>query len=371
VPGAERKPAKAPSPFDERRKELADLRRRLAELKARYAATKKKEEDLREAVKAADLNLEIRTAERRMLEIQTADAKKAAESAAAERDSSVHEVAALRSDLAVRISALYRMGKLGYLRTLVVAESGRTFLRGLQVLTHLARKDADLLSRYETSLATLETRERELAIREKELSALAGESRQKELDLEKARGEKAALLARVARASESERVAVEKLEDRSTRLAALLDLLETHGRALPAGAASIRSYKGVLDWPVKGKVVVPYGRIANPKFPKTFLRSSGWTLEAEPGTDVKAVFAGDVAYAQWMKGYGNLVVLDHGDGVFTLYGRLANGTVARGTRVGVGDSVGRLGPPPEDEVPGLYFEVRDSRSSVDPKGWLK
>src|SRR5512143_3136062 len=267
-------PAQAPTPspqlpasYDARRRELNDLRRRLGELKARWTATKKREQDLRDALHAADLNLEIRTAERRMLELQTADAERAAALASGERDLSAKEVVSLRSDLAVRIAALYRMGRLGYLRTLVVAESGRTFLRGLQVLTHLAKKDAALLAAYEKSLATLETRERTLADRRRELAALTAESRAKERELAAARAEKAALLARVTRASESERVEVERLEDKSARLASLLDLLETRGRALPPGAASIRKYRGVLDWPAPGKVVVPFGRIANPRFP--------------------------------------------------------------------------------------------------------
>ena len=119
-------------------------------------------------------------------------------------------------------------------------------------------------------------------------------------------------------------------------------------------------------------MALPFGRIANPKFPKTFLRSSGWTLEAPPGSAVHAIFAGDVVYAQWLKGYGNLVVLDHGEGVFTLYGHLAPLTLGRGQRVQLGDAVGVLAEPSlEDEVPGLYFEIRDARASVDPAAWLR
>ena len=59
------------------------------------------------------------------------------------------------------------------------------------------------------------------------------------------------------------------------------------------------------------------------------------------------------------------------DGVFTLYGRLATGTIARGERVAIGDRVGTLGESPEDEVAGLYFEIRDARASVDPALWLR
>ena len=173
----------------------------------------------------------------------------------------------------------------------------------------------------------------------------------------------------IARVEEKQ---VSTLTDKSERLAALLDLLEGRGRALAAGAASIRKYRGALDWPLKGKVVVPFGRIANPKFPKTFLRSSGWTLEAPTGTPVHGVFSGEVVYAQWLKGYGNLVVVDHGDGVFTLYGRLATGhDRPRGARRDLETAVGILGESPEDEPAGLYFEIRDNRTSADPATWLR
>jgi len=276
-----------------------------------------------------------------------------------------------RADLAARMAALYRLGRLGYLRPLAAADSAASFLDGLRLLTHLARRDAALLARHEEAATTLASREEELAARRKELGELAAESRKKEVALAAARTRQAALFAQVHETARAEERQVTALADKSERLAALLDLLEGRGRALAPGAASIRKYRGALDWPLKGPVVVPFGRIANPKFPKTFLRSSGWTLEASPGTPVHAVFSGDVVYAQWLKGYGNLVVVDHGDGVFTLYGRLATGTVGRGEHLALGDAVGLLGESPEDEPAGLYFEIRDNRTSADPAAWLR
>ncbi len=355
----------------DRRRELAALRRRLASLKERYEATRQKAVDTREQLEAAEANLEIRTAERRVLEIRAAEAERAAAQAQSERDEALRQSVALRSDLAQRLSALYRMGRLGYLQTLASADSGESFLRGLQLLSFLASRDARLLRAYEGSLAELAVKERELTALRAAIANVAAEALVAERALQRARAEKAALLARLERSAESQRSSVAALEDKTSRLAALLELLETRGRALPAGSASIRRYKGAIDWPVRGKVVVPFGRIANPRFPKTFLRSSGWTIDVPTGTPVKAVFPGDVVYAQWLKGYGNLVVLDHGDGVFTLYGHLMTGTVPRGTRVALGEVVGRVADPPEEEVPGVYFEIRESRTSVDPRGWLR
>jgi septal ring factor EnvC (AmiA/AmiB activator) len=269
------------------------------------------------------------------------------------------------------MAALYRLGRLGYLRPLAAADSAGSFLSGLRLLTHLAGRDAALLARNEEAAATLSVRETELVEKKRELADLLAESRKKEIAFASARARKAVLLAHVHETARVEEKQVSTLTDKSERLAGLLDLLEGRGRSLAPGAASVRKYRGALDWPLKGKVAVPFGRIANPKFPKTFLRSSGWTLDAPTGTPVHAIFSGEVVYAQWLKGYGNLVVVDHGDGVFTLYGRLATGTIGRGERIGIGDRVGLLGESPEDEPAGLYFEIRDNRSSADPATWLR
>ena len=263
------------------------------------------------------------------------------------------------------------MGRLGYLRTMAVVESGRAFLRGLQVVSFQARKDAQVLATYESALVELASREEELSRQRAELSALAREAKLKEDELSAARAQQAALLRKVSMAAEGEKAQVNRLEEKADRLAALLDLLETQGRAAGLGVASIRKYRGALDWPAKGNVAVPFGRIANPHFPKTFLRSSGWTIDVPSATEARAIFAGEVVYAQWLKGYGNLVVLDHGEGVFTLYGRLLPTALQRGERLALGDVVGRVGEPPEDEVAGLYFEIRDARASVDPQLWLR
>ena len=380
TPGAAPPTAETPPPAErpaaslgvsERKAELAELRRRIAGLRARLDVSTRRAADLKAQMETAELDLQIQTAERRVLELRKADTEREAARASSELDTAQQEVGSLREDLGIRLAALYRMGRLGYLRPLAAADSGQSFLAGLRVLTHLARRDAALLEHYETAVATLGEREQDLADRRKELAALAAESRKKETALLAARARRGALLAQLEETSQAAKVQVTRLEDKSERLAALLDLLEEKGRALAPGAASIRKYRGALDWPLKGRVVVPFGRIANPRFPKTFLRSSGWTLEAPPGTAVRAIFSGDVVYAQWLKGYGNLVVVDHGDGVFSLYGRLATGTIARGERAAIGDTVGLLGESPEDDIAGLYFEIRDARASVDPALWLR
>ncbi len=355
----------------ERRAELRRLRQKVADLSQRYQAAKKREADTKQAIEAATLNLEIKTAERRMLELRKADVEKAALEAYNFRNDGKRRVDSLRTALSLRLNALYRMGRTGYLRALAAVDSGPAFLRGLQMLAFMAKRDSELVRQYEKALVELSQREASLRKEKQELTRVVLEAREKERELQEARTDLTAALRKVQQSAADTKTVLEKLEEKANRLDALLSLLESRGRALPPGAASIQKFKGVLDWPAKGRVAVPFGRIANPRFPQTFLRSSGWTIEIGRGTEARAIFAGDVVYSQWLKGYGNLVVLDHGDGVFSLYGRLMPGTAPKGMRVGVGDSVGRVGDPPEDEIPGLYFEIRESRTSVDPRHWLR
>ncbi len=99
--------------------------------------------------------------------------------------------------------------------------------------------------------------------------------------------------------------------------------------------------------------------------------SNGVTLALPAGTPVAAVYGGKAVYAQWLAEYGNLVILDHGDGVFTLYAWLQSVSVAPASYVPVGSRIGTAGTGPGREEPGLYFEVRDSQKASDPVAWLR
>ena len=139
------------------------------------------------SLEAAALNLEIQTAEGACS--SCGGRRRSGRPVRVVRARQAHEVERpFRNDLTVRIAALYRLGRLGYLRTLAAADSGESFLHGLQVLTHLAERDATLLGEYQASLVTLASREEDLAAKKKELTALATESRKKEASLPRRRG---------------------------------------------------------------------------------------------------------------------------------------------------------------------------------------
>lgn len=135
-----------------------------------------------------------------------------------------------------------------------------------------------------------------------------------------------------------------------------------------ATALPIRPFRGDLPWPVAGSVVSRFGRSPAGRFGTAVVRN-GIDVKAQEGTGAGAVHEGRVAYAAPFAGFGNLVIVDHGDSAFTLYGHLSEVTVADGAVVKAGDIVGRVGLAPAGGA-ALYFEVRIDGRPVDPVQWL-
>ena len=142
------------------------------------------------------------------------------------------------------------------------------------------------------------------------------------------------------------------------------------GLASDAPAAlPIAPFRGALDWPVPGRLMTSrFGRRTD-KF-GTAINRNGVEIASNDGQDVRAVHGGTVSFAEPFVGYGTLVILDHGDNAFTLYGHLQQSTVSQGARVARGSVLGRAGRNPNGQQV-VYFEVRIDGRPVDPVQWLR
>jgi septal ring factor EnvC (AmiA/AmiB activator) len=160
------------------------------------------------------------------------------------------------------------------------------------------------------------------------------------------------------------------LSDKATRLEGLLERLSRLPEEPVGPSGGIRPWKGVLDWPARGTLTETFGRHRHPKF-DAWTQSNGIAIALPAGTPVRAIYAGKAVYAQWLAEYGNLVILDHGDGVFTLYAWLQAVAVRTGSYVPAGTPVGTAGTGPGRDEPGVYFEVRDRQKASDPVAWLR
>ena len=170
-------------------------------------------------------------------------------------------------------------------------------------------------------------------------------------------------LSKSTRSAESE---LDELRQREQALERLLGTLSDRRRF--TGGDDIRRFRGALPWPVVGKIVRGFGRHYLPKY-STYTVCNGLRFDSPSGAVVEAVFPGEVAYARFFKGYGNMVVIDHGNDVYSLVAGLATIHVRVNQRVDMGLRLGLASPPTEDG--NTYFEIRVGKKPQDPRRWIQ
>jgi septal ring factor EnvC (AmiA/AmiB activator) len=120
---------------------------------------------------------------------------------------------------------------------------------------------------------------------------------------------------------------------------------------------------------VEGKVVSYFGRQKHPTF-DTFVTKKGIEISAQEGSPIRAVSSGNVVYADWLKGYGLVVIVDHTNGFYSLYAHASKLLVAEGHSVKNGQVIGETGETGVTQEDTLYFELRKGTTPIDPLKWL-
>ncbi|QJQ97415.1 peptidoglycan DD-metalloendopeptidase family protein [Halomonas sp. PGE1] len=267
--------------------------------------------------------------------------------------------------LNIQLDALYRLGQSPQLKLLLNQDDPARLDRLQHYLNHLSRaRNArlDELARLDTALG--ETR-RELDARGERLDALATELAARSSDLAEQMRERAALVADLDSRYASEQVRLTELEqDRAHAERVLRQVQEELARLeRPPPSTAIEQTRGDLPWPVQGSVASRF-RAGDG------VHRNGILIQAAEGTPVRAVHAGRVVFADWMRGFGNLLIIDHGDQVMTLHAHLQQFGVQVGQAVSRGDVLGAVGNSGGHQRPALYFEVRRGGDPIDPQSWI-
>jgi septal ring factor EnvC (AmiA/AmiB activator) len=287
-----------------------------------------------------------------------------------------------QSSLAARLRALYKVQAQGGVLPLVFG--GDDPVRRAVMLRHLttlAAVDARLIQEYLVSTDGLAERKSREETRQAELEALRTEAEGERADIDREATRRRGLLAKVRDERAYHERMVGELTEASKRLEALIQSLQEKQRraartptpprpGAPPGAVGFATLRGVLPWPAEGRLAASFGAQVNPRFGTRTFRS-GIDIEAGEGTDITAVYAGRVVYTGWFKGYGNLIILDHGNEYYTLYAHVAEIEVKEGDEVRQGQRIGTVGDTGSLTGPRLYFEVRHQGKPQDPEQWLR
>ncbi|MDT7040907.1 murein hydrolase activator EnvC family protein [Candidatus Nitronereus thalassa] len=271
-----------------------------------------------------------------------------------------------------RLRRIYMEGQGAWFRPLLSSNSYSQFQRRLTYLSSMANWEQELLSRYQADMEQFaKLKEQQARVRQ---TLLRNKQRtEKNLQVMKGiKGKKQVVLASLDRQTRTHEKTLSTLQRAEERKETLLDNLLKSSKKDDTGktkqAVSMLK-KGGLLWPADGQVVASFGRQKHPIF-NTFINKKGIEIETQEGSAIKAVFGGNVVYADWLKGYGLVVILDHDNGFFSFYAHASKLLVAQGDDVVSGEEIGHAGASGLTDKTILYFELRKGTQPVDPQQWL-
>jgi murein hydrolase activator len=274
-----------------------------------------------------------------------------------------------RPDVEARMVQLYKMGRAGYWRLLLDVNDLRELGRAYRTAAALGRIDRDRVEEHRRTLTSLTEERGKLQARAAELAALQKKAADARAAADRAVAARAALVKSIDERRDLNAQLTGELQEAQHRLATL-DGGSGRGAAssAPTVGLPLRPFQGALPWPADGVVSARFGRQPL-RSPGPAVRN-GIEISLPEGQPIHAVHEGLVAFADPFSGYGNLVILEHADKSYSLYGHLAGLSVKRGDRVAAGATVGLAGRNPAGN-PSLYFELRVDGKPVDPLQWLK
>lgn len=275
-----------------------------------------------------------------------------------------------REDIKRGIIFLYKRRNISPLHLILYGGSPYTFYAGLKSLNEKFEEEKMILKRGIDLLKEIEERVESLKVRENTLLLLKENFEKREEELVKIKSEKTELLEKLKKDERDREKLLAELRENMERLNQIIRNLEKERKKIFAGEFPKNIPRRNFLWPCDGKVYSSFGTIWHPLY-KTKIKNNGVDILSEDGARVKAAGSGIVEYASNFLGYGKLVIIDHGDGFFTIYGNLKEVYVKAGSSVAEGEIIGLLGKDPLENLPLLHFEIRYGGKAVDPLYFLK
>ena len=351
-------------------RDLEGIKKKIEKQKQGISRARKQEGSLLQSLHKIENELERRTGELKEANSKLksmASELQELEAQAAVIESSVEKRRELFKERAV---ALYRWHRSGSPFMIFSGDAALgVFQRRKRYLETALSFDRDLIARLSEEARLQERLREELAQKRGELDNQRKKIARARESVRREGNKKKVLLASVRQEKESRMRALKELEQAALRLQRMIDELSRRALSRPSGVGLGALY-GKLDWPVKGELLSGYGKTRHREFAAEVFRN-GIDIGASLGQEVKSVEKGTVAFADRFAGYGNMIIVDHGERYYTVYAHLSEMRKKKGESVKRGDTLGLAGN--SDSLAGakLYFELRKDGRAVNPLPWFK
>ncbi len=342
--------------FKTQKKQLQEIQQKLKQKKAGEKAVLKREESIVEALSRIEKALLRREKELARLDSRHHRIQKKTD-AVQKLNRIRREIDQNQTRLQSRIVAMYKTGRTGYLTYLLSSDSYNDFMRMTKFLKTVINHDANLLSNYRAQWLKKKRYQEKLEKDINELKRVIAHQERKKAEILNAKKEKRAFLHVVRKQKSEYRKWITELEGRARELQLLIEKLETEMREGEVIGLNFGYHKGRLSLPVRGNIT-----------PEK--RGRAIIIEAPEDSPVRAVFSGKVIYSGWFEGYGNIIILDHGDKYYSVSGYASKVLKKVNERVAEGEVIALVGDTFSIRGPCLYFEIRHEGKPEDPLEWL-
>ncbi len=376
--------------IQEKSNELTTLKKEIEEKRRKIKEASKEEKSILSQISEMDKKLSGKEKEIVSIghEIEATDGDiKQLEFAVAEVKGGI---ASKRKDIEKRLVALYKLGETGYLPVLFSATSTDDVRRRGKYLSAVIYSDRALFDSFAADLKELERSMQDLRDKQNSLTLLKESVDKKTLDLLREKERRTAYLAGIREKKSSYEQALTELETAQRKLSSLIEKLQQEKErkerealerakkenkvppkeytSAPAGGYFV-ALKGKLPYPTSGAVITKYGKGKDPKYDNP-VYNKGIEIKAPVGSPIISVADGKIVYSDYFVGYGNLIIVDHGDSYYTVYAHAKTLSKKVGDKAKANEKIGTVGDTGSLKGPTLYFEIRHHGNTADPELWL-
>jgi septal ring factor EnvC (AmiA/AmiB activator) len=352
---------------DQIEKDITQKKKDLGDIKKEISLTRKKEKEIRgkessilENLNSLETELYNKEKELKQMEGQLVQIRERLRQARGQIAMLNNGLERTRGELFSRLTALYKMGRTPPETVLLTSQSFPDLLKIDKYFRVIINSDARLVETYQYQVALKERYQEELTRDQRQWERDISEVGKKKAEIQSIKKEKQALLKSIQNQKVVYQALIKELEERAKNLQTLVQKLEREKSLLSYGKTKPENFKGRLTPPVHGKVISLFKERGQ----------NGIEIQAAMGTEIRAVLPGKVLYADWFKGFGNIVIIDHGEHVFTVSGYCSQLLKKAGEEVAQGEAIGLVGSTGSLKGPSLYFEIRHQGKPQDPMDWI-
>ena len=349
--------------------QLKELQKKLDHQESKKRAAEKKEKSTLGRLEKIDHQLVAKKKKLASIGRQLNDRARARLALEREMEGLKAEIEDKRKRVKQSVRVLYQESRFNTLRIMLASTDYYDFMKKYYYLSFISRKESEILRGYNETVAHLGVKQKEMRQVMEDLKKDKNKAAFVVSEVRSERSKKSRLLASIRKDKSLHERAISELKDSANRVNNLIKELERK-RERSSKDAGFLHLKGKMKWPTVGKVVAYFGRQKHPKF-DTFINRKGIEIDAQRGSSIRAVYEGVVVYADWFRGYGQMIILDHGEGYYSLYAHAGKLMVSVSDRVKTEQVIGEIGDTGLTEDPNLYFEIRLGGKPMDPLAWLK